>query len=152
MLRTISPLDPIFFAPSPKPERKNGELMMVHNIHYQPYHHNGEITEIVSPKVGCVLSKTGKRTGIIEKYAVVETSCKTRGVNRGIIDRIRLQPIFDIEANQMLVGKTDIPYILKLTNHGNWWDKNSTRQYDFAWCSFLLNPLRIDFRPIKRML
>ncbi len=147
MLRTISPLEPIFFSSSPIPERKNGKTMAICKVHRQPYHHNGQTIRIVCPDIESDLCKTDKHTGITENYAVVNIFRKSRGINRGIIDRVQLQPIYDMDANQMSVGETDIPYILKLTNHGNWWDKWSTRQYNFAW----LEMNTTIFRPIEKI-
>jgi len=133
MLRTVSPITVTPSFAETNDESMNHKWLLIADVDHQIYHYRNENIKVIRPNIGSVLIRTNKSTKESEKFVVVSVSKKTRGINRGIIDGIRLEPVFSVKRDMVLVGSTIIPFTLRLTNHGNWWSNNLAKRYEFKW-------------------
>ncbi len=109
----------------------------------QSYLYRNEYVEILCPLVGSILNRTVKKTGSSEMFVVFDRSMKSKGNNKGVIDLIRLESIdnIDVDDNTVFYKDTDYPLVLKLTNHGQWWNKRLLSEFSFEWVTDLREKL-----------
>lgn len=128
---------------------------MVKSIEVKPcllqnYYQHNNIKTINKPVVGsllCRIKKNSSQTQLQshsqssqtnhedgkEYFVVVDVRPKRRGNNKGITDGIFLESVIDVKNGVATYNETDYAMILTLTNHGDWWNKNLLKEYDFIW-------------------
>ena len=134
MFRALSPVDPLFTAKFSN-STSHDKWLTITSVENQDYIYKDEMIQIIKPLIGSVLIRTNIKTHKNEKFVVTNICEKRKGCNKGVIDRIQLQPILVINNKTVSVGETPIPFCLRLTNHGNWWTCKMLKYYKFYWAS-----------------
>jgi hypothetical protein len=107
--------------------------LLISHTSKQIYRYNDNEFSIIKPNVGSILSRFDKNTSDVKSYVVVNTFIKNKGRNKGIVDIVRLYPILSLNNRTVKYIKKDNPYILTLTNHGDWWTRDLENIYEFNW-------------------
>ncbi len=109
------------------------------------YHINGGArTETILPRPGVILYKRRKiknRNGKGSSshaeepliLVVVQVQTKARGANRGIADIVFFCSVKQIVADRVYYDQNIRPFVLKLTNHGKWFNAEHLKNFDFSW-------------------
>ena len=111
------------------------------------YKYNNEEKVVFCPTIGSILKRFCLNNNNIEYYVVINAFIKKQGCNKGLVDRIILEPLDHFVGNNVYYKKSDYPLILSLTNHGSWWVKAMLKEYEFCFLDSLMS-----FKEIKTSL
>lgn len=124
--------------------------LIFRSVTTSPYTSQNGVKEVINPLIGSVLVRRDNKS--VDYYVVVTTFNKKTGVNKGIVDKIILEPVesfipftSSIPSNScnpdtlILIKrrKCDYPMVLSLSSNGQWWTKDMCRQHNFE---FLVYP------------
>jgi hypothetical protein len=107
---------------------------------HQTHVYSGKNNKAILPQLGTILYRRDKNKSDIIQLVVVHVQSKTRGVNKGIVDLVSLLPIVEIEDDQIYCQPKDLPFILRLTNRGEWFSKDLLKLYDLSWDKPISSP------------
>ena len=100
----------------------------------QLFHYYNEDIEIIKPYIGSQLYRINKKTETCECFVVINISTKKNGKNKGLIDKITLCSKID-DSGERIEYDPQKKIILRLNNHGKWWNSSLRKEYRFSWNS-----------------
>ncbi len=87
----------------------------------------------VKPRVGSILIRIDNKTSKRKYFTVLETSVQSKGLNRGSVNAIKLQPVLSINKGVVTYQNTEYPMILKINSQGRWVTRALLKKYQFYW-------------------